>query len=63
MSITRFLQNPIIFRSVLLAHFGQFMSDKQYILLKWGNYMDYKLDLNNPRTSNRSKVTAYNQIV
>ena len=52
MSITRFLHNPVLFRSVLLAHLGQFLSDKQYISLKWRNCMGYKLDLENPRTFN-----------
>lgn len=52
MNLIKYLNNPVLLRSVLLAHFGQFLSDKQYILLKWKNCMDYKLDLDNPRTFN-----------
>lgn len=48
----QYFSNPKLLRSVLLAHFCQFLPDKFYLKLKWKNAMDYPLDLENPKTFN-----------
>ena len=50
--MNKYLSNPQLLKSVLLAHLGQFLSDKTYIKLKWKNAMSYPLNLNNPITFN-----------
>ena len=52
MNLKKYLSNPVLLRSVLLAHLGQGLPDKLYLQLKWRNCMGYKLDLTNPRTYN-----------
>ena len=52
MKIFKYLNNLQLLRSVLLAHLGRFLSDEQYISLKWRNCMGYKLDLKSPQTFN-----------
>lgn len=50
--MNKYLSNPRLLKSVLLAHLGQFLPDKTYIKLKWKNAMGYSLDFNNPITFN-----------
>ena len=48
----KIMSNTRLLRSVLLAHLGQFLSDRTYIRLKWRNAMDYPLHLDNPKSFN-----------
>lgn len=48
----KIMSNTRLLRSVLLAHLGQFLSDRTYIRLKWRNAMDYPLNLDNPKSFN-----------
>lgn len=50
--MNKYLSNLQLFRSVLLAHLGQFLPDEIYIKLKWKNAMGYPLNLDNPITFN-----------
>ena len=67
----RYLNNPQLLRSVLLAHFGHFLSDKTYLKLKWKNVMDYHLNLDTTITFNEKlqwlklndRKPIYNQMV
>lgn len=50
--LKKIIDNPVLIKSILLAHLGYLLPDKLYIILKWKICMGNRLDLDNPLSFN-----------